>query len=77
MFFSTSGDTNPVPESETTPENHVTRKNVTGRFPNILYVKDNHIPSIVLKQLNFGFLPTQGDTQHLFAAIFDECIRYT
>ena len=44
MFFSTSSDTNPIPEPETTPENHVTRKNVTGIFPNIFNVKDNHIP---------------------------------
>ena len=46
---------------ETLPENHVTSGKVIERFRNIFFVKDNHIPSIVLNQLDRGFLPTQGN----------------
>ena len=62
---------------ETLPENHVTSGNVIERFRNIFFVKDNHIPSIVLNQLDRGFLLTQGNRRHLFAAIFDVCTRHT
>ena len=83
IFFSPSDETMPV-SSDHEKENNSPPldqkfqfQTRSKRFPNVFNVGNNHIPSLVLHNLDQGIIPTQGDRKHLFAVIYDECTKYT
>ena len=83
IFFSPSEETTPVSsdhekEKKSPPVNQIFQfQTRSKRFPNVFHVGNNHIPSLVLHNLDQGIIPPQGDGTHLFAAIYDECTKYT
>ena len=52
-------------------------QNRSKRVSYVFNVANNHIPSLVLLNLNRGAILRQADRKHLFAAIYEEFTKYT
>ena len=82
IFSSPSDETKPVSpdhkkEKNSPPVNQKFQfQTRSKRFPNVFNVGNNYVPSLVLRNLDQGIIPTQVDRKHLFAAIYDECTKY-